>query len=208
MWAISTIFCSLFVRMFSEITDGLLFLSRPNWCQVFFGRVYTQEKAIIIVVPEEMSNGICKEGIDNWHLFVTVQRIIPAFEPDTTTRCLTFSIILLSVISAGQFSVRLSEEGFTLLLIVTWCKPFVNIGQLHSRWLTSKSLGRIEMYRLKMVGFEQLLKSCRIRNTDYVESTVRITLPFPVQTHISQTYNLRWTNDSGRVMYIELRGHE
>lgn len=75
-------------------------------------------------------------------------------------------------------------------------------------WLCLKQPGRFELYHPKFIGFEHFHKSCRSRSTDSVESSARVPLPFQVQTHISQKYNLGWSDSCARMVYVELRGHK
>lgn len=59
-----------------------------------------------------------------------------------------------------------------------------------------------------MVGFEQFLKFCKKRNTDSVEASARIILPYQDQTYISQKHNTGWADSEAKVFYVQLRGIE
>lgn len=127
-------------------------------------------------------------------------------EPGTTIRKLTVAILLRSGIQPDMFSVRVSEESCFLELTVAWTDPLANLRHLHWRWLTSKGSDRIKLYHTNLIGFKQILKRCRSGSADSVESTVKTSLQFQVQTHISQNYNLGWSDTSAGVVYVELRG--
>lgn len=160
-------------------------------------------------LPEEIPPVLLEETVKNVAgSFQPLHLISEWVEPGTTTRRLTVAILLPSGVAIGQFSTRVSDDGNTLFLVIMWPDPLVNLKHLHRKWLTAKGPDKIELYHPKLVGFEHFLKSCRSRSTDSVESTARISLPFQVQTHISQKYNLGWNDSSARVVYVELRGHE
>lgn len=55
------------------------------------------------------------------------------FEPGATTRKLTAAILLLSGVSSGQFSVRVSEDEYALDYSVTWPNPLVDLAHLHRK---------------------------------------------------------------------------
>lgn len=59
-----------------------------------------------------------------------------------------------------------------------------------------------------MIGFEKLLKSCRSRNVDSVESVTKTALSFQVQTHWSENYHSGWSGSTYRTVYVKLREHE
>lgn len=129
-------------------------------------------------------------------------------EPNTTTKRLTVAVLLPSGVGPGQFSIRVAEDGGALEFTMIWPDPFINMSILHRKWLQSQSDDRIEGYHPKLIGFEHHLKSFRSRSSDIVESTARIVLLFQVQSNISQKFNLAWSENSARVVYVELRGQE
>lgn len=43
-------------------------------------------------------------------------------------------------------------------------------------------------------------------NTKGVESKAKIGLSFKVSTHFAETFDFGWTDNSARVVYVELRG--
>lgn len=96
----------------------------------------------------------------------------------------------LHMFSECEFSVRVWEDGHSILLTVNWTNPLVNLQHLHQKWLTSKSFDLIEMYHPKVIGFEQFFKKCRTWSTDNLESTATFVLPIQVQTYISEKYSL------------------
>lgn len=161
----------------------------------------SKEKQIVSAILKEMTSDIFEEGFATCSYissFKPIYFLSNWFEQVTTTKCFTFIILLPSGIPAGQFSVRQSEDEFALLLTVTWPEPLINLEKLHRKWFTPNSLDRIEMYHLKMAGFEQFSKLCRTRNTASVESTAKI--PLPIQVHISGKYNLEWTDSNAGVV--------
>lgn len=66
----------------------------------------------------------------------------------------------------------------------------------------------MQLYHLKMAGFEKFLKSCRSQNVDSVESVAKITLPFQVHTHMSEKYHLGWSDITATIVHVGLRKHE
>lgn len=111
-------------------------------------------------------------------------------EPGTTTKRLTVAILLPSGVLSGQFAVRVADDGCALEISITWPNPMVELKMLHRKWLQADGSDRIEVYHPKLIGFERFLKSYRTRSTDKIESTARINLPYQVQTHISEKFNL------------------
>lgn len=161
-----------------------------------------EEEALAGFDLEEATYGDSSAGFEPLHL------LSEWVEPGTTTRRLTVAILLPSGVYPGHFSVRVADGGCILNVTVTWPSPLVDLTHLHRKWLQSKGPERMEMYHPKMIGFEKFLKSCRSRNVDSVESMAKITLPFKVQTHISEKYHLGWNDNTARIVYVELRGHE
>ena len=64
---------------------------------------------------------------------------------------------------------------------------------------------RIEPYHPKIIGFQNALKDLRRAAADNVESTVRIALPFSVQTHIEEKFNLAWRDSTVTIVYLGLK---
>lgn len=54
------------------------------------------------------------------------------------------AILLASGIMPGNFSVRVSEDGSVLNLVVTWPNPLVDLRQTRWKWLDSNNFDRIE----------------------------------------------------------------
>ncbi len=65
----------------------------------------------------------------------------------------------------------------------------------------------MQPYHPKIVGFGSSLKSLRSSQSDTIESSVRITLPFRVETHIEGKYNLAWRESNVRVVYLDLKAY-
>lgn len=127
-------------------------------------------------------------------------------EPRTMTKCLSIAIVLPSGVEAGGFCARVVESGEFVELVVRWPAPLVDPELLHRKWIASNQGGdHIEAYHPKIVGFQNALKSLRKQASDNVESTVRIPLPFAVQTHIDAKYNLAWRDSTVRIVYLELK---
>lgn len=129
-------------------------------------------------------------------------------EPGTTTKCVTVAVVLPSGIEPGKFSVRVMEGGTELHVTVVWPNPLADVHTMHRKWLHSDGPDKLEVYHPRFVGFDNFLKSLRARSTDNIESTAKIPMPFPVQTHIYGKYNMGWRESSTRMVYVELRGFE
>lgn len=76
------------------------------------------------------------------------------------------------------------------------------------RWLRGDGDECIATYHPMILGFEKSLKNSRLRIIDIIRSSCRITLPFQVQTHVFEKFNLRWTECSARVPLVELLSSE
>ena len=87
----------------------------------------------------------------------------------------------------GSFSVRVADEGLCLLLPVQWPNPLIDPRIMHKKWLSAAT--GFQIYHPKISGFETSLKPSRKRTIDYIESSARIILPFPVQSHILAKHN-------------------
>lgn len=61
---------------------------------------------------------------------------------------------------------------------VTCPGPFSDLKYLYRKRLTLNDSDRVESYHLKLAGFENLLKDCRLRFNSSVESVAGISLPF------------------------------
>ena len=110
------------------------------------------------------------------------------------TKRMSMAIVLPSGIDTGHFSIRVIEDGLHVELTVQWPDVLLDMQLLHRKWLQSKNrIDAIEPYHPKIVGFGSFLKNLRHAHMEKVESTVRIRLPFRVQTHIEGKYNLAWT---------------
>lgn len=127
-------------------------------------------------------------------------------EPGTTTKMVTVAIVIPS--GAQGFSVRVLEGGRMLEFSVKWPEPLFNLTVMHRKWLRSGSSDRMEEYHPKFLGFEASLKQFRNRADAEIESQSRIALPFPVQTHIAHKSNLAWTDNSTRMVYVDLKAYE
>lgn len=141
-------------------------------------------------------------------LFCPLYLVSEWAEPGTTNKRLTVAINLPSGVGPGHFSVRVAEGGRHLELTVEWPEPMVNLENLHKKWLNSTSDDRIEKYHPKYIGFEAALKRFRARDSDIIESTAQIALPFTVQTHVDARFNLGWKENTTRVVYVDLKAYE
>lgn len=110
-------------------------------------------------------------------------------EPLRTARRLTVAILFPSGVTTAQFSIRVSEDGNSILLTVTWPERLMDLEHLHRRSLKSESSDRIEMDHAKMIGFGHFLRSYRTRKIDGVESTTKIFLPLQLQSHLSKKHH-------------------
>jgi len=126
-------------------------------------------------------------------------------EPGTTTKMVSVAIVLPSGVGAGDFSVRVVDSGQFLELTVQWPAALVDIEVMHRKWLRMIGNGGFQKYHPKYLGFEAALKKLRERNSDKVESSARIPLPFPVLSHFHGKYNLAWTDSNVRMLYVDLR---
>lgn len=97
------------------------------------------------------------------------------------------------------------ERGNILELTVMWPLPLMDPKVMHRKWLTCDTKDGFESYHPKVVGFQQALKQLRSRMSQIVESVAKISLPFPVQTHIDSKHNLNWKGTTVRMVYIELK---
>ncbi len=79
---------------------------------------------------------------------------------------------------------------------------------LYRKWLASSDRNlAMQPYHRKIVGFGSSLKALRSSQSDTIESSVRIMLPFRVQTHIEGKYNLAWSETNVRVVYFDLKAY-
>lgn len=72
----------------------------------------------------------------------------------------------------------------------------------------SKASDRVEMFHLKMFGFEQFLKPCKIRSKDKVEYTSESMLLCQIQLQVFENYNLSWGYSHARLAFERFRDLE
>ena len=126
-------------------------------------------------------------------------------ERKSATKRLTLAILLPSEIISGEFSLRVADGGEYLELTIEWPKPLVDPDTMHRKWLCSDGDDRMRDHHPKLNGFEEALKSLRSRMTELIESTARIPLPFPVQTHFESKRNLLFQECGVRMLYVDLK---
>lgn len=131
-------------------------------------------------------------------------------EPKTMTKRVTVCINLPSGVSSDGFAVRVLEGGEFLELAVVWPQPFADVDLLHRKWTTLRTEDSEFMseFHPEMLGFEQTLKTLRERSTDIVKTITKISLPFPVETHMVSQFALAWRDDTTRAIYVRLRATE
>lgn len=59
---------------------------------------------------------------------------------------------------SGIFSVRLSEEGLFLEFTMSWPDLFIDLNQIHCRYLTSEDKDRNEMYHPNLIDFRNIFE--------------------------------------------------
>ena len=129
-------------------------------------------------------------------------------EPATKTKRINVVIVLPSGIDKNDFALSVSEGGKLLQLQVTWPDPIVSLELLHQKWLrNSGGTQKVQftMFHPAVLSLEDALKARRERANDFVVSTARIPLPFPVQTHIEGQSNLFFKETSTKIVYVELK---
>lgn len=92
--------------------------------------------------------------------------------------------------------------GCIFYVTVIWPNPIVYLAHLHRRWLRSKGPQRMETYYLRTIGFKRLLKSWSSRTVGSVDPVAKTFLPFQLQVHISEKYNLWWGDNATRISYL------
>lgn len=125
-------------------------------------------------------------------------------EPGTTAKRLAVAILLPSGVGAGDFTVRVIEDGDVLEISVDWPKPLVEISFMHKKWLLMDD-SRFTDFHPKYLGFEVSLRGLRENINDKVTSTARIGLPFSVQSHIDSKHNLAYKDNNSRLVYVDLK---
>lgn len=73
---------------------------------------------------------------------------------------------------------RVAEDVLALLLSVTWLDVIMDLQQVHRKWPNAAGKIRMDLYHLKLVGFEIIFENYRPRYTGSIESTAKIVLPF------------------------------
>ena len=122
------------------------------------------------------------------------------------TNRVSLAIVLPSGVEYGGFFARVVEGGEFVELKVCLSGPMVNLEYLNKNWVvSSEDNQRIEPYHPKIIGFQNSLKDLRWAAADNVESTGRIPLPFSVQTHIEEKFNLAWRDLTVRILYLRLK---
>lgn len=74
-------------------------------------------------------------------------------ESGTTNRRISISILLPSGVFIGQFSGRISDDGYTLELLVAWPKSLVYLKRIYRKLLVSNGSDRMELYHPELFGF-------------------------------------------------------
>lgn len=83
---------------------------------------------------------------------------------------------------------RVLDAGYELQVNVQWPVPFCDPAVKHKKWISSTNVNGIERFYRRFIGFDHALKSFLERSTDTDESYSRLSLSFPVQTHINANY--------------------
>lgn len=126
-------------------------------------------------------------------------------EPATMTRRISVAILLPSGVGSGDFTLRVVDGGEFLELTVCWPPTLIDLEIMHKKWLRPDAPGGFQTYHPKLIGFESALKAMRSHSSEIIESTARIRLPFPVQTHIDGKFNLAWRDNSSKMVYVDLK---
>ena len=136
-------------------------------------------------------------------------RIMPSWaEPAAAAKRLT-AIPLPSGMGAGGFSIRIADDGEHLELRVAWPKPLAESRALHRKWLPKEGeelhVEKGSSLKLKFLGFEKSLKRLRERNEQAASSAAQISLPLPVQPHITQKRNTSWSHSPALTARVDLK---
>lgn len=148
-----------------------------------------------------------KSSIQESNTFHPLHLISIWQEPSTTAKRITVSIILPSGVNAGDFTIRIIEDGDVLELTVDWPKPLVDISFMHKKWLQDYASNFTDFHP-KFLGFEASLRKLRENLSDKVVSVARIGLPFSVQSHIESKHNIGFRDDTSRLVYVDLKAVE
>lgn len=123
-------------------------------------------------------------------------------EASTLRSCLTVAIVLPSGVSNGTWSVRVAEEGLSLIVKVAWPVPLTNVRVLHKKWLSSNQMAPCHPC---ITGFEEALQRLRTHMNDKIISNATIYLPERVETHIYDKQNLRFNDHGADIVYVSLK---
>lgn len=116
------------------------------------------------------------------------------------------AIFLPTGTEAGMFSCRVdpsSPKVFEMSVIRP--QPLVNVELMHRKWLASTGPDRIQAYHPIRLPFQADMKELRRKCGDDIVSTTKISLPFPVETHVHEKFNLAWRDNSTKLVYVELK---
>lgn len=110
-------------------------------------------------------------------------------EPGTTTKRISVAIVLPSAVGAGDFRIRIIEDGDVLKLSVDLPKILMDISFLDKKWLLRQE-NTFNSFYTKVLGFEATLRNLRENENQKVVHAASIGLPFSVQSHIVDKYNI------------------
>ena len=75
---------------------------------------------------------------------------------------------------------------------------------LFCKWFESTEADAIQAYHSKKSAFESDLEAHRKKRNEAVSTTARVALPFCVETHIHDMFNLAWRETTVRIFDIDL----
>ena len=127
------------------------------------------------------------------HEFKPLYLIYSWEEPKIKTKRVAVAILLPSGIEKRDWSLRFQENARALDFTVPWPLALLDLDRMHKTWLpqqTGYGHGTFQKFYPCYLSFETALRGMRDRQTDGIGSTARISLPFQVESHIENTYNL------------------
>lgn len=129
-------------------------------------------------------------------------------KPGATARRASLAVLLPSGVGAGDFTVRVVDDGEFAEFTALWPAALMTLEVLHKKWLGKRGGEGFEEHHTKRVGLENALNKLRSWSSHAVEPAARIPLPFPVQTHIVEKHNLAWKDSTSKIAYLDLKAFE
>lgn len=114
----------------------------------------------------------------------------------------TVAVQLPSGTDTNDIIAKVSDDGLSLLLTLTWSSVLCDMSVLHKKFMNKD----FPLCHPKVVGFENCLKQLRSRVNKPVVTTTEIKLPKKVIPQLCEQHFLYYRQEEVKILYINLTG--